>query len=88
MTETAGHVASRIARAGPRVGDRILVNVAPFIGSPRRQRDAVSCRVLQVEGPWVRVCTECPCRDMDVWVSECWIEALLDRADLCGSTGV
>jgi hypothetical protein len=69
------------------VGDRILVNVAPFIGSPRKQRDAVPCRVLQVDGPRVRVCTECPYREMDVWIQECWIESALDGADLCGASG-
>ncbi|NLX55856.1 MAG: hypothetical protein GXY58_12135 [Planctomycetaceae bacterium] len=58
-------------------GDRVLVNVAPFIASARRQRDSVPCEILEVDGTRVRVATQAPCREMDVWVQNCWIDRVL-----------
>ena len=31
-------------------GDRVLVNVAPFIGSALRAKQSISCEVVDVEG--------------------------------------
>jgi hypothetical protein len=60
-----------------RKGDRVLVNVAPFIASARRHRDSVPCEVLEVEGARVRVATQSPCREVDVWIQDCWIDQVL-----------
>jgi hypothetical protein len=55
-------------------GDRVLVNVAPFIGSNRRGRTAIPCRVTAVDGSYVEVCTEAPCREISLRVTANWIE--------------
>jgi hypothetical protein len=52
----------------------VLVNLAPFIGSLRRQRESVPCRVLAVDGRQVEVLTEFPCRDCSLWVASSWID--------------
>jgi hypothetical protein len=59
-------------------GSRVLVNVAPFIASLRRGKDAVPCRVLSVTESAVEVATEYPYRELSMWVSSTWIEELLD----------
>jgi hypothetical protein len=63
-------------------GDRVLVNVAPFIASTRRQRDTVLCEVLEVSGTAVRVITQSPCREVDVWVESRWIDRVLPEGEL------
>ncbi|MHB8866594.1 MAG: hypothetical protein ACYC6N_29900 [Pirellulaceae bacterium] len=55
-------------------GDRVLVNVAPFIASARRQQGSVPCKVLQVEAGRVLISTQSPYRQIDLWVEECWID--------------
>jgi hypothetical protein len=67
-------------------GDRVLVNVAPFIASARRQRNSVSCEVLDVDGTRVRVATQSPCREVDVWVQDCWIDRVLTQRELLGES--
>ncbi len=62
-------------------GDRVLVNVAPFIGSLRRNKDSIPCRVVSVKENSVEVTTESPYREISLWVSLEWIEDLLE-ADL------
>jgi hypothetical protein len=57
-----------------RMGDWVFVNVAPFIGSLRRNRESVLCRVLAIDGPQVEVLTQCPCREFALWVASTWIE--------------
>jgi len=57
-----------------RAGDRVLVNVAPFIGSARRSKDSVPCEVLEVAGARMRVATEPPCCKVDLWVEAAWID--------------
>ena len=66
-------------------GSRVLVNVAPFIASSHRGKDAIPCRVLSVEESAVEVATEFPYREHSMWVSSTWIERLLD-ADFSGSS--
>jgi len=60
-----------------RVGDRVLVNVAPFIASVRRCQDSVPCKVVEVAGTQVRIVTKCPLREVDLWVSAQWIDGKL-----------
>ena len=57
-----------------RTGDQVLVNVAPFIGSMRRHRESVPCRVLTVDDSRVEVRTQFPCREFSLWVASTWIE--------------
>ena len=39
-------------------GDRVLVNVAPFIGSIMRSNESIPCEVLDVDGIQVHVRAE------------------------------
>jgi hypothetical protein len=55
-------------------GDRVLVNVAPFIGSAMRCEESVACEVLEVNGPQVFVRAEPPCREVSLWIPSRWIE--------------
>jgi hypothetical protein len=59
-------------------GDRVLVNLAPFIGSLRRHPESILCRVLAIDGSRVEVLTEFPCRDFSLWVASNWIEGRSD----------
>ena len=56
-------------------GDRVLVNVAPFIGSVMRGHESIPCEVLDVNGPQVHVRAEPPCRDVSLWIPSSWIES-------------
>lgn len=67
-----------------RRGDRVHVNVAPFIGSSRRNKESVPCSVLAVEFPRVQVRTESPYREVTLWVLSGWIEGALESA-VCSS---
>jgi len=69
-----------------RKGDRVLVNVAPFIASTRRQQHSVPCEVVDVDGMAVRVVTQSPCREVDVWVQACWIDRVLAEGEAVHST--
>jgi hypothetical protein len=59
-------------------GNRVLVNVAPFIGSWQRSKDSIPCRVLSVKESSIEVVTEPPYRELSLWVSPSWIEGLVD----------
>lgn len=63
-------------------GDRVLVNVAPFIASTRRQRDSVPCEVLDVQGAQVHVVTQSPCREMDMWIPVLWVDRVFAEHDV------
>jgi len=65
-------------------GDCVLVNVAPFIGSARRSKDSVPCRVIEVDGTRIRVCTDLPYRTVDLWVQAAWVDEKVERAQLLG----
>jgi hypothetical protein len=56
-------------------GDRVLVNVAPFIGSAMRGNDSIPCEVLDVKGFQVHVRAEPPYRGVSLWVMSNWIDA-------------
>lgn len=60
-------------------GDRVLVNVAPFIASTRRQDSSIPCRVLKVDEGRVLVSTLAPARQFDLWVETCWVDRVLER---------
>jgi len=55
-------------------GDRVLVNIAPFIGSLTPGSESVPCEVLEVDGCQVCVRPEPPYRDVCLWVLSSWIE--------------
>jgi hypothetical protein len=59
------------------IGDRVLVNLAPFIGSARRCMDSVPCGVTEVDGTRIRVSTEVPHRLVDLWVPARWVDGRL-----------
>jgi hypothetical protein len=58
-----------------RQGDRVQVNLAPFIGSRRRSRHSVPCRVLALCGACVEVEPEPPYRPLRLQVLPEWIDA-------------
>jgi hypothetical protein len=55
-------------------GDRVRVNIAPFIGSCRRGSNSICCRVMSVRENAVEVSTEYPHRQFSMWVEPNWIE--------------
>ena len=63
-------------------GDRLLVNLAPFIGSVRRSREVVPCQVVAVDGPYVEISTAYPFRELSLRVERTWIEADADNEAL------
>ncbi|MGA2798859.1 MAG: hypothetical protein ABSE63_14870 [Thermoguttaceae bacterium] len=65
-------------------GNRVLVNVAPFIGSWHRSKDSIPCRVLSIKESCVEVATEFPYRELSMWISPGWIEGLAEH-DFCPS---
>jgi hypothetical protein len=68
-----------------RQGDRVLVNVAPFIGSLRRHKESVPCTVLATESARVQVRTENPYREVTLWVPSSWIEQRLGPKECSGA---
>jgi hypothetical protein len=55
-------------------GDRVQVNLAPFIGAAARCRDSILCTVLAVHEGRVQVRTEPPYREVVLWVASSWVE--------------
>ena len=55
-------------------GDRVLVNVAPFIGSVMRCDESVPCEVLEVNGLQIHVRAEPPYRPVSLWILSSWID--------------
>ncbi len=67
-------------------GDRVLVNLAPFIGSLMRSAQSIPCEVLDADGIQVCVCAEPPYRQVSLWVLSSWIDGQLDqRRELANS---
>ncbi len=62
-----------------RKGDRVLVNVAPFIGSAMRCDDSIPCEVLDVDDVQIHVRVEPPYRDVSLWVLASWIDGRLQQ---------
>ncbi len=63
-------------------GDHVLVNVAPFIGSLRRNKQSVTCEVLAVRGDEVEIRTLPPCRELTLCVGPFWIDRKLEAASV------
>jgi hypothetical protein len=57
-----------------RKGDRVQVNLAPFIGSAVPSSQLIPCRVIDVRTAEVQVCPEPPCRAVGLWITSRWIE--------------
>ena len=55
-------------------GDRVLVNVAPFIGSMMRGHESIPCEVLDVDGLQVHIRAEPPYRDVSLWILSNWVD--------------
>ena len=60
-------------------GDRVLVNVAPFIGSVMRSDESIPCEVLDVDGIQVQVRAEPPYRGVSLWVLSSWVDGRLEE---------
>jgi hypothetical protein len=60
-------------------GDRVQVNLAPFIGAAVRCRDTVLCTVLALDDEQVQVRTEPPYRELVMWVASSWVEGRAKR---------
>lgn len=58
-----------------RKGDRVNVNLAPFIGSPLPSDQWIPCEVLDSDGVHVRVASQPPYRRVELWVLASWIQA-------------
>jgi len=70
-------------------GDRVMVNVAPFIGSAMRSEESIPCEVLDVDGIHVHVRAEPPYRAVSLWVLSSWIEGRPRRKqELLASLGL
>lgn len=65
-----------------REGDCVRVNLAPFIGSAGRSRQAIPCEVRHVKGDLVEVVAQPPYRGVSLWVQANWIEGKLDHDHL------
>jgi hypothetical protein len=61
------------------MGNRVLVNIAPFIGSGHRSKTSIPCRVLSTREDSIEVATEPPYRELTMWVSPSWIEGPVDK---------
>jgi hypothetical protein len=59
-------------------GDHVMVNAAPFIGSQRRNRESIPCRILTVHEAHVEVQTEFPYREFSLWVGSDWVDRKLE----------
>jgi hypothetical protein len=60
-------------------GDRVLVNVAPFIGSVMRGNESIPCEVLDVDGIQVHVRAEPPYRGFSLWVLSSWVDSRMQQ---------
>lgn len=58
-------------------GDRVLVNLAAFIGSPVRSEESVSCEVLGVRGGQIEVRAEPPYRPVSLLVNAAWVDRVV-----------
>lgn len=70
-------------------GDRVLVNVAPFIGSIMRSDESIPCEVLDVDGIQVHVRAEPPYRSVSLWILSSWIDGRMhQKQELISSLGM
>jgi len=68
-----------------RQGDRVLVNVAPFIGAARRSKESVPCAIRAVTEDRIQVSPEAPYRRIVLWVDRAWVDRKLDAEPVCTS---
>ncbi len=68
-----------------RQGDRVLVNVAPFIGSARRSKESVPCAICAIAEDRIQVSPEAPYRRVVLWVDRDWVDRKLDAEPACTS---
>ena len=61
-------------------GDHVRINVAPFIGSLRRNKQSVMCEVLDVEGDEVEVRTLPPYREIILRTARFWVDHKFETA--------
>ena len=61
-----------------RPGDQVLVNLAPFIGSLRRNKESVVCEVVAVDFDDVEIRTLAPCREVFLTIERFWIDRKLE----------
>lgn len=54
-------------------GDRVIVNLAPFIGSSVPSKHVVTCRVITIHDETVEVATEPPYRSLKLEISRGWV---------------
>jgi hypothetical protein len=70
-------------------GDRVLVNVAPFIGSAMRCDESIPCEVLAVDGMKAHVRVEPPYRNVSLWVLSSWVDGRLkQKRELLTTLGI
>jgi hypothetical protein len=69
-------LADRRVAMGIAKGDRVSVNLAPFIGSMLPCKETIACTVVEVRGVHVLVETEPPYRPLSLWVLHDWVEGL------------
>jgi hypothetical protein len=71
------------------IGDHVLVNVAPFIGSVMRGGGSIPCEVLDVNGIQVHVRAEPPYRGVSLWVLSSWVDGRQrQKRELLSSLGM
>jgi hypothetical protein len=64
-------------------GDRVFVNLAPFIGAVLPSKESIPCIVLDVDDRETRVCTEPPYRQVSLWVLSSWVgDKVKERPEL------
>ena len=56
-------------------GSRVMVNLAPFIGSKARSRRSIPCRVTAVRAEEIEVTTEEPYRKVVLSIPPRWIDS-------------
>ena len=62
-----------------RIGSRVMVNLAPFIGSKQPSRQAIDCRVTGSRPGEIEVTTESPYRKVVLWVASQWIDSVVEE---------
>lgn len=55
-------------------GDRVRVNLAPFIGAAAKSDQWIACEVLAVEPDRLLVVPELPYRRVELWVDAKWVK--------------
>ena len=60
-------------------GDRVFVNVAPFIGSIMRSDESIPCEVLDVDGIQIHVRAEPPYRGVSLWILADWVDGRVQQ---------